>query len=250
MTADDQPIPSAWTRPPRGRRERPALSREQIVAEAIRLLDAEGVEALSMRKLGTSLGAGATSLYRHVTNKDELMELVLDEVFGELRPPVATDEADWREIVAEGAHNVRAMILRHPWLASVLGQIGTAYLGPNLMRQSENMLALLESAGFSLKEAESAASTVFSYVIGMTSAEAAMLAMLARNGRTEADWAQQVLPAAQQAVASYPRLSALYLEYGDKDPQQTRDEDFARGLDHILDGLAVALGAERARRTD
>ncbi|MEU7131973.1 TetR/AcrR family transcriptional regulator [Streptomyces sp. NPDC046261] len=240
MTADDQPIPSVWTRPPRGRREQPALSRDQIVAEAIQLLDAEGLEALSMRKLGTRLGAGATSLYRHVANKDELIELVLDEVYGELHLPADAGEADWREVTAESAHAMRAMILRHPWLASVLSQVGTAYLGPNLMRLSEDMLTLLESAGFTLKEGENAMTTVFSYVIGITSAEAAMLTTLTRNGRTENEWAQQMIPAAQQAVASYPRLSALYAEYAGKDPKQTRDEDFTRGLDRILDGLAAS----------
>ncbi|MEU5052411.1 TetR/AcrR family transcriptional regulator [Streptomyces sp. NPDC021096] len=242
MTADDQPIPSVWTRPQRGRRDQPALSRDQIVAEAIRLLDAEGIDALSMRKLGTRLGAGATSLYRHVTNKDELIELVLDEVYGELRVPTVDDSAAWREAVAQSAHSVRTMILRHPWTASVLGAAGTAYLGPNLMRLSEDMLAMLESAGFTLEEANHALTTVTAYVIGMTTAEAAMLTMLTRSGRTETEWAEQVLEAGRQAVATYPRLSALYAAHIGKDPQRTREEDFDHGLDRILDGLAAARG--------
>jgi len=77
-----RPIPSVWTRD----REQPALSRAAIVREAIAMLDAEGTEALSMRKLGARLNAGATSLYRHVASKDELMELALDEVAGNFLP--------------------------------------------------------------------------------------------------------------------------------------------------------------------
>ncbi|WP_435835385.1 TetR/AcrR family transcriptional regulator [Streptomyces avermitilis] len=80
---ENRTIQSVWTRP-RGGRERPVLSREQIVAEALRLLDSEGIDALSMRKLGNRLSAGATSLYRHVANKDELIELAVDEIYGEI----------------------------------------------------------------------------------------------------------------------------------------------------------------------
>ncbi|MFC7587896.1 TetR/AcrR family transcriptional regulator [Nonomuraea antimicrobica] len=147
MPADKQPIPSVWARP-RPKREQPALSRDRIVSEAIQLLDTEGIEALSMRSLGTRLGAGATSLYRHVANKDELIELVVDEVYGEMRVPDAGDPAHWRAAVTDAARSLRSMVLRHPWIVSVLGQVGLAYLGPNLMRQSERLLALFQAAGF------------------------------------------------------------------------------------------------------
>src|SRR3954449_2777040 len=86
--------PSVWTRPQRRQKEQ--LTRERIVAEAIRLLDDEGLEALSMRTLGQRLGAGATSLYRHVASKDELIELVADEVYGEIEVPEPSDPSSWR----------------------------------------------------------------------------------------------------------------------------------------------------------
>lgn len=99
MPANNSPIPSEWARR-RQQREQPALSQDRIVSEAIRLLDDKGIEALSMRSLGTRLGAGATSLYRHVANKDELIELVVDEVYGEMQVPDADDPAAWRAAVA------------------------------------------------------------------------------------------------------------------------------------------------------
>lgn len=83
------PIPSVWARRTR-EADQPALSRAAIVREAVVMLDADGVEALSMRKLGARLNAGATSLYRHVATKDELMELAVDEVFGEIAVPPPT----------------------------------------------------------------------------------------------------------------------------------------------------------------
>ncbi|KOU10242.1 MULTISPECIES: TetR/AcrR family transcriptional regulator [Streptomyces] len=217
MSADEQhhhPVApaaaSAWARPHRKERQ-PVLSRARIVAAALRLLDAEGMEALSMRKLGAEMGAAATSLYRHVTGKDEVIELALDEVCGELVVPAADAPGDWREAVSRSGHNLRAMTLRHPWVASVLGQVGPAHLGPNLMRMSERMLALFQTAGFPASEAAPAMTAVVSYVVGATSGEAAHLSRIARGGQSE------------------------------RNPRALRDENFDYGLQRILDGLQARL---------
>ena len=242
MSADDkETFPSAWTRP-RRQRERPALSRKQIVAEAVRLLDAEGVNALSMRRLGARLGAGATSMYSHVTSKDELIELAVDEVYAEIQVPDADDPAGWRASLSASAHSLRSMILRHPWMASLLGQVGLAYLGPNVMRLNERMLALCEAAGFSLEEANQAMSAVAAYVIGSGTSEAAWLTLLARSGQNERDLTERLRPAVEQAAQPYPRLRRHFAAYVRQDPQRSRDDDFTYGLDRILDGLEARLG--------
>ncbi|QEV19169.1 TetR/AcrR family transcriptional regulator [Streptomyces alboniger] len=224
-------IASVWTRP---RRQREQLSREQIVGEAVRLLDADGLEALSMRKLGTRLDAGATSLYRHVANKDELIELVVDEVYGELAVPAATGPADWRDAAARSAYSLRAMILRHPWVASVLGQVGLIHLGPNVTRMSERMAAVYGAAGFPAEETEQALSTVISYVIGMATSEAAYLSLIARSGRTEREFAASLRGSEQGSGEREP---------GDEDPARAREETFDYGLQRVLDGLGVRLTA-------
>ncbi|WP_328605818.1 TetR/AcrR family transcriptional regulator [Amycolatopsis sp. NBC_00345] len=223
---------SVWTRPRRGK-EQPALTRAQIVAEAIRLLDADGLDTLSMRNLGTRLGAGATSLYRHVANKDELIELVVDEAYGELENPAAEG---WRGTLTAAAHSVRAMVLRHPWMASVLGQVGLSYLGPNVMRLNENLLTALEADGFTLEDADQAVSAVVAYVIGVSTTEAAWLTALARSGRAEAEWIAGLRPAALAAAEPYPRLRTL-LDRADDTPDATREDNFTYGLNRILDGL-------------
>ncbi|WP_424644570.1 TetR/AcrR family transcriptional regulator [Embleya sp. AB8] len=238
MSADEKPIESVWTRP---RRQREQLSREQIVAEAVRLLDADGLEALSMRRLGTRLDAGATSLYRHVANKDELIELVVDEVYGELEVPDIDDPTQWRAAMERCAYSLRAMMLSHPWVASVLGQVGLVQLGPNVIRLSERMLAVVERAGFEMSETDQAMSTILAYVIGMATSEAAFLSMIARSGRTEAEWMESLQPSAEAAMRDHPRLQETQTALRGKDPEQVRDANFDYGLQRVLDGLAVRL---------
>ncbi|CAL9514515.1 TetR/AcrR family transcriptional regulator C-terminal domain-containing protein [Streptomyces levis] len=238
-TTDSKPIPSVWAREQR-RADQPALSRDAIVREAIAMLDADGVEALSMRKLGARLNAGATSLYRHVATKDELMELAVDEVTAEVHVPPA-DRPDWREAVTEAAQSFRRTALRHPWLPLVLGQAGLAYLGPNYMNFSERLAALFTAAGF--PEPSRAIETVFSYVMGMSSAEAAWLTTVARSGETEADLIARLMPAAQRAAAGHSHLAIPHAEVEEAttDPAALRDMKFAYGLDVVLDGLALRL---------
>jgi AcrR family transcriptional regulator len=239
LAATSNPIPSVWAREKR-EPEQPALSRAAIVREAIVMLDADGIEALSMRKLGARLKAGATSLYRHVATKDELMELAVDEVAAEITVP-APGSPDWRAAATEAAWSFRATALRHPWLASVLGQAGLAYLGPNLMAVSERLAALFISAGF--PDPSGAIDVVLSYVIGMSTTEAAWLTTVARSGQTEAEFVARLMPAAREAAADHEHLAEAYAasEIEDIDPAKVRDTKFANALNVVLDGLSLRL---------
>lgn len=229
---------TVWERPPKRRREQPSLSREQIVSAAIELLDGDGVEALSMRKLGTRLGVAAPSMYTHVASKDELVELVVDEIYGEVSLP---GPGQWRATTTLLARDLRATFLRHPWLGSLLGEAGVAYLGPNVLSLSEAALALFEDAGFSLDDADLAWNTVMAYVVGRATSEAAWLTTLHRSGQSEQEWKDRLWPAAEQAVRDHPRLKKLYAAQRGRKPVETNDDDFERGLDCVLDGLATRL---------
>ncbi|WP_431043145.1 TetR/AcrR family transcriptional regulator [Streptomyces sp. P1-3] len=243
MAAKTNPIPSVWARQQR-EPDQPALSRAAIVREAIAMLDAEGIEALSMRKLGARLNAGATSLYRHIATKDELMELAVDEVFAEIAVPSTdfaqgdTDSPGWRAAATEAARSFRTTALRHPWLASVLGQAGLAYLGPNFMSFSDRLAALFTAAGH--PEPSRAIDTVASYVIGMSTTEAAWLTTVARSGETEAAFIARLMPAAQRAAADHSHLASTQTD-ASLDPVGIRDSKFAYGLEVVLDGLALRL---------
>ena len=257
MSASEGSYPSVWLRP--HREQRSTLTRAQIVAEALRLLDTEGSEALSMRKLAAALGVGATSLYWHVANRDELIELVVNEVYGELEAPETPEEAggpgthgapgadgavrvpDWREATRRFAHSARKAVLCHRWVVSELGHVVAAYPGPNLARAVERMLAVFEAAGFPLDEAERALNTVSSYVIGIAMGEAAWLTWVDRTGQSQQDWHDQAMRDAEQLAAGHERLRATMASYADRQPQEAMDEDFEYGLERVLDGLQARL---------
>jgi AcrR family transcriptional regulator len=233
---------SVWTRPKRGRRrEQPALSREQIVAEALKLLDADGLDALTMRKLGAALGAVATAVYWHVANKEELVELVVDEVYGEIEVPAVTETGQWRAAAESSARSVRDMIVRHPWVAPTLAEVGMNYLGPNLMRVSDQLLGVYLTAGFELVEADHASKTVLGYVIGIASTEAATITKLHRSGMDHDAWRAAVWPAAVKAAEPYPHIRALYAAHDATDLTVDAEDNFSYGLNRILDGLESRL---------
>jgi AcrR family transcriptional regulator len=237
----DRSYPSVWLRP---RREpRSTLTRDRIVAEALRLLDTEGAEALSMRKLAAALGVGATSLYWHVANRDELIELVVNEVNGELEVPDADEVDDWREATRRFAHSMRSAIVRHRWVVSELDHVVAAVPGPNLSLATERMLAVFETAGFPLPEAERVLNTVASYVSGIALSEAALRGLLARHGQSPQDWLDDMLSDAEQIAEGHDRLRTTMSTYADKNPEHEMEEDFEYGLERVLDGLQARLDA-------
>ncbi|WP_435835386.1 TetR/AcrR family transcriptional regulator C-terminal domain-containing protein [Streptomyces avermitilis] len=136
---------------------------------------------------------------------------------------------------------MRTTMLRHPWIASVRGEMGMAHLGPNWMRLSEAMLGVFTTAGFPRDEADWAVATLIAYVTGTATSEAAWLTALARSGRSEQEWVDELWPAAEQAAQAYPRLREGYAEQRGKDPRTSREEGFQYGLDRVLDGLETRL---------
>ncbi|MGW0807350.1 TetR/AcrR family transcriptional regulator C-terminal domain-containing protein [Nonomuraea sp. NPDC002799] len=154
----------------------------------------------------------------------------------------AEDGGDWRAAVTRMGRSLRATILRHPWIAAKLGEIGLAYLGPNMLRHTEHMLAVFETAGFPLDEADRAMNTVTAYVLGVSTSEAAWVSMVARSGQSEQEWAERLWPAAERAVRAYPRLRARYEAQRGGDVATSNDDAFDYGLQRVLDGLAARLG--------
>lgn len=242
MADSDRAYPSVWARP---RKERSALTREQIVTQALELLDSEGIEALSMRKLAARLDAGTTSLYWHVANREELIVLVLDTIYGELDLPDVDDPTPWREATRRLAHSMRATTLRHRWVVSVLDHVVAAIPGPNLTNLTERMLRVFEAAGFELREAERALNTVSAYVTGIAMSEAALYTWLERHGQTPQAWLEEGLKVAEEATEGNERFRELLADYRGKDPQEASNEDFEYGLERVLDGLEARLEERR-----
>src|SRR5690349_13056222 len=231
---------SVWLRPPRAQTGQPSLSREQIVRAAIELLDAEGPAGLSMRRLGTKLGSGATSLYWHVANKDELLELAVDEVLGEVYVPVPGDTS-WRMGASICANGMRSALLRHPWVIGLLGLHPT--LGPNAMRLGEQLVALFSRAGFSGMALSHATAVLHAHAIGSATSEAAARSALGRTGKTWQEVAKDVEPYLERLGPDNPNYEKWRKETGPmrQDPDQVLEEMYAFGLDRVLDGLELWL---------
>ncbi len=133
-----------WWRPPRPGRRRQPLSRHQIVEAAVRILDAEGADALTVRRLGEELNTGSATLYWHIGSKDELGELVYDHVMGEVVLP-EPDPARWQEQFLDFGRQVYGVMLAHNDL--VRFSLGRVPAGPNMLRIIEWSLGLLRQAG-------------------------------------------------------------------------------------------------------
>ena len=203
-------------------RGEPALSLDRIVATAVELLDAQGVDGLSMRRLADRLGAGAMSLYWHVGNKEEVFDLALDAVLAFAEPSSSSDSQDWRGDVIHMLEDWRACMLRHPWSASLLPRRA---LGPNILARLELLSSTLSKAGVAEADLNAAIWSLWNYVMGAT---------ITRGNFVRSD---EDRAAAQQRLAElsehYPTIerSRLLLD-------SDWDGAFRKGLDFLLDGLA------------
>ncbi|MGI5231013.1 TetR/AcrR family transcriptional regulator [Actinoallomurus sp. CA-142502] len=144
MTGTTEIPPPPWRRPQKPARQRRPLSQELIVETAMRILDAEGLDALSMRRVAMELQTGPASLYAHVANKDELLELMIDRITGELDVP-APDPDRWQEQVVEAGMAAHRVWTRHPGIARAA--LANIPLGPNALHYTEAILALLRAGG-------------------------------------------------------------------------------------------------------
>lgn len=230
---------SVWIRQPAGsRRGQPALSLDQIVSAAIELLDGEGLGGLSMRRLGAKLDAGATSAYWYVRNKDELLELAVDKVMGEIDVPHPA-EVGWRAAAGTCAREYRSAILRHPWMLGLLGVVPT--IGPNAMRMSNRMIEALTAAGFTGPALAFASSALTSHAVGSATTAVAMYAASARAGKSPNELAAELEPYIHSLEADYRSYATWWHENKSLDVEKLQDEGFDFGLDRVLDGLEMWL---------
>jgi AcrR family transcriptional regulator len=225
---------------------RDTLTREQIVRAAIEILDTEGVEGLSMRRLGTRLGSAATAVYWHVKSKDDLVVLAGDEVWAEVELP-DPGEVGWRPAATAMAGDTRAMITRHPWLVTAMST--QLMYGPGKARRDDHSLAVFETAGFVGVDADNASKTVLTYVLGTALsevAEAAWRARLRRNGGNEEEQMRDTMTRASEIAMRFPRLRARLEAWEEAGATAPPDESFELGLQTILDGLEAQLAARPA----
>ncbi|MEV0598879.1 TetR/AcrR family transcriptional regulator C-terminal domain-containing protein [Streptomyces sp. NPDC050315] len=235
-----QPLPPRpHTPPPTPRAQHPdqAFTLERIVAAAVRIADAEGLPAVSMRRVATELGGATMSLYRHVTDKDDLLIQMMDATFSQWQFP-ATPPEGWRERLSLAAHMLWDMFRRHPWLAPALS-VTRPQPAAGPMPYTEWVLATLEGQGLDLSTAFTAHLALFNHIRG-TAVHVEMEAEAeAVSGLNDEEWMDTQEPALQAILATgrFPTLDRLATAGYDLN----LDALFEFGLQRYLDGIATLL---------
>ncbi|MEU7074492.1 TetR/AcrR family transcriptional regulator [Streptomyces narbonensis] len=228
-----------WARPERaGRGPKPAYSRSDIVAAAVRVADADGIDAVSMRRLAADIGCGTMSLYNYVPRKEDLYELMVDAVSAEyeLSEPLGTSGGDWRADMIDMGRQARGILHRHPWVIRLM-TTGYAY-GPNALRFLEHCLGCLDGldlpGGAKMELIASVNGTVMTIV-----ANEIALAERARSLPWSGEQEQAVRGAylmGQLAGGGYPRLAEVLASAGAEplDPEEVFERTLGRVLDSFV----------------
>lgn len=224
---------SVWFSKPRPSSGQPlGLSREAIVRKAMEMLDEHGMQKLSMRKLAAALGAAPMSLYWHVPTKDALIELCLDEIYGEFDR--LDPDADWETALRGMMHKLRHLALKHPWWIRGMGEFTS--IGPNAVAMADSMIQAMLSAGLSTVAAARSVSTVSSFVVGYAMAE---VNFISRGGMDAPP------PDLGKIADLYREKHPRYVEMLDEQELWSLDGQFEFGLDCVIDGIKARVAALR-----
>lgn len=219
---------------------RAPLSREGVLRAAVALADKSGIASLTMRRLGEAVGVEAMSLYNHVANKDDLLDGMIDVVFGEIDLP--PDDTDWKTAMRQRGISVREVLSRHRWAIGLMESRTTP--GPANLRHHDAVIGSLRNAGFSIELAAHAYSALDSYIYGFAMQEPSLPFDTPQQA---AEVAQAIM--AQLPAGEYPHLTELTTQHVLK-PGYDYANEFEYGLDLILDGLERDMPRRRVSRSE
>lgn len=220
------------TRPKPTAASRPPLSRDRVLRTALELADRDGIESLSMRKLGRELGVEAMSLYNHIADKDDLLDGLTDIVVGEIEVPSIGD--DWKAALRRRAVSAREMLTRHPWAGGLMLSRAST---PTRSRYPEAVVGSLRQAGFSVEMAVHAFFTLDSYIYGFAVQERNLPSGTPEELAGVAETMLAALPAPE-----YPYLHEVIVDYVLRAGFDYAEE-FEFGLDLMLDALERFRGS-------
>lgn len=230
------------TQEPTGRgRGGPGLNVDRIVAAATEIADAEGIAALSMRRVADTLGVGTMSLYTYVPGKGELLDLMVDAAYGDL--DTEDRSGAWRERLWRIAFAARALYARHPWMLHV---VNTRLLGPNLIAKYDHELSAVDGLGLSEVEMDSTVNLVNGYVESTVRQTLGAEQVARDSGMDDEQWwrTYDPLPAALVDDTRFPTASrvgaaVVRAHRTVHDP----DHEFSFGLERVLDGVQALVDA-------
>ncbi len=212
-----------------GTEPRKRLSRERVLGAAIAHADADGLDAITMRTLAEMLDVAPMALYRHVANKDDLIDAMVDVVFSEIGVP--SGGGDWKTSMRKRAIAVRDALARHPWAVGLMESRRTP--GPANLRHHDAVIGRLRASGFDVAMAAHAYSLLDSYIYGF----ALTKVNLPFETESVGDVAETMLE--PFPVNEYPNLVEFLAEHV-MQPGYDYGDEFTYGLDLILDGLETA----------
>ena len=212
---------------------RAPLSRERVLRAAVALADENGITSLTMRRLGEALGVEAMSLYNHVTNKDDVLDGMIDVVFGEIDLPASA--TDWKTAMRQRGISARAALTRHRWAIGLMESRTTP--GPATLRHHDAVIGTLRNAGFSIELTAHAYSALDSYIYGFAMQEPSLPFDTAKE---TAEVAQAIM--ARFSPGEYPHLTELTIKHV-LQPGYSYANEFEFGLDLLLNGLERASNA-------
>jgi AcrR family transcriptional regulator len=215
------------TKAKRAAKPRPTLTRDRVLRAAISLADRDGIESLSMRKLGHKLGVEAMSLYNHVRNKEDMLDGMVDVVFSEIDLPPGG--VDWRTAMRKRAISAHQVLLRHTWANGLMESRATP--GPANLRHHDAVLGSLRGVGFSVEMAAHAYSILDGYIYGFTLTESTL--PFSKPGEV-AKVAENIMEGFRPG--DYPHLAEMAVNRAMK-PGYSYGDEFEYGLDLILDGI-------------
>ncbi len=228
-----------------GRRgPKPSRSVDEVVAAAVAIADAEGLAALSMRRVADALGLSPMALYTYVPSKAELLDLMLDKIAAESAVP---DANDWRGQLEQLARGRWAMAQRHPWLIQV--GMHRPPLGPHILANAEVALAALDGLGLSELEMDQLTSAIGDYVRGAIRAAMDAREVARATGITDEQWWALNQPLLKDKVdpTSFPTIIRVGEAYQAREvPPPDPESNFELGLQLILDGVGHYIARRQA----
>ncbi len=237
-------IAAAWglrERPHKG--PKPGLSLKRVVEAAVRVAELEGLASVSMSRVATELGASTMALYRYVSAKDELLDLMVDAAAG--TPPAASPDDGWREGLSRWAWGMRAMYYRSPWVLRI--PIRGLPITPNQVAWFENGLSCMAATGLTEDEKASSVLLVSNYTRSEAMMGADLGAAVQASGTSPDEWITYYgrLLTTLADPQRYPAIGKLVAE-GVFNMADAPEKEFSFGLERVLDGIEVLVRSRTA----
>jgi len=223
-------------RTPDGGLEKPRrepLSRERIIRAALRIMDEEGLEAVSMRRIGRELGVEAMSLYNHVRDKEDILDSICEAVLSEFRIP---DADEWMDGARLAAREYRRLLLAHPTVITLMTERKRPFTTAESLRAYEFALEVFRTAGLSAADAVKAFHVFGGFILGFVTME---LGMMVGRPEDEAHAGAHEEMARMLASSDLPRMREAMSHFMDCD----LDEQFDFGLDLLIEGIRARISS-------